>query len=325
MPSVGQALSIGDRAFEARVHSTGPEALVLAALSHVSRTQRVFDRPWSGELRHGVLEYRDDDEPLVALTRELISAARALSVRPCEILPRLTNNLENDPEYQVRARNLQAIDGLLAHDRKRAHERARQALRDAHAAVRLIAARMLPDLTTVIRVARRDPDPHVRTSLLIHLSHFAGARLRPTLRSALASPHVEERRAAILAYGNIGDRWAAREIAEHAQGPELRVAEAVVEALARVGGSDSERALIALLAHRNRGIRVAASAALGKIGTIAAVEPLLDRGAHSAARAIQARLHGADAGRLTLVPDAHSGALSPAERDPGPGGLSAAD
>jgi hypothetical protein len=62
-----------------------------------------------------------------------------------------------------------------------------------------------------------------------------------------------------------------------------------------------EDALVALLARANRPGRRAAAQALGQLGTVGAVEPLLTAGFVDEARAIQARLGDVEAGRLSLA------------------------
>ncbi len=98
---------------------------------------------------------------------------------------------------------------------------------------------------------------------------------------------------------------------------------AVAKALLALEDPQSEPALIGLLSHDAAEVRKAAAQALGKFGTVAAVEPLLPltegvlasaelkEAARTAVRQIQGRLGPADAGRLSVAEaTGSSGALS---------------
>jgi HEAT repeat protein len=101
------------------------------------------------------------------------------------------------------------------------------------------------------------------------------------------------------------------------------LAEAMAHALGQLGDRKAERPLLLLLARDAIAVKTAAAAALGLVGSIDAVEPLLpfSRGllesaelkeaARKAIRGIQERLGDADAGRLSLLGESEqAGALS---------------
>ena len=95
---------------------------------------------------------------------------------------------------------------------------------------------------------------------------------------------------------------------------------------------DSEQTLLRLLAREAAEVRAAAARALGQVGTVRAVEPLLaltegllaspsvKQAAREAVASIQSRLGDAEAGRLSLAaPAEREGALSLSGDEP-PGG-----
>jgi HEAT repeat protein len=99
------------------------------------------------------------------------------------------------------------------------------------------------------------------------------------------------------------------------------------QALAETGLSDAEPSLVAALERDVPDIRAAAAAALGRVGSAAAVLPLKEaevryrddptrRAARQAVAAIQSRLPGASPGQLSLA-TGDAGALSLAEDETG--------
>jgi HEAT repeat protein len=131
------------------------------------------------------------------------------------------------------------------------------------------------------------------------------------------------KRAAILAAGATNYVALAPDIAKEAAHPEVSVVEAVARCLGQLGAADTEAMLVSLLEHRADEVRVASAEALGKFGTVVAVEPLLahtsgvlkdatlKRAAQEAIASIQSRLGPVEMGRLSLTISAPlEGALS---------------
>jgi HEAT repeat protein len=97
-----------------------------------------------------------------------------------------------------------------------------------------------------------------------------------------------------------------------APGAPARLAASIAETIGRLGDPRGEPALLRLLSHQAEPVRLAAIRALGRLGTIHAVGPLLPLAngllavsvkgaARDAIASIQARLGDADAGRLSLL------------------------
>lgn len=143
-------------------------------------------------------------------------------------------------------------------------------------------------------------------------------------RAALGSGFAPAMR--LLAAEQLDDRAVMQSLM---MGPDLEVAVAACEAVMARGDGQAEARLIALLEDPSTDVRRRAAEVLGRHGTVAAVEALLqcaERGwvvgsgeAQDAARAavtqIQSRLQGAEGGRLSLVEvTADDGALSVVDR-----------
>jgi hypothetical protein len=115
-------------------------------------------------------------------------------------------------------------------------------------------------------------------------------------------------RAAVRAVGTSRDESALEALCALAEGcADAALGEELAGALARLGGSRVEGALLSLLACEPAQIKRAAAEALGKVGTIRAVEPMLPlakgvlsgaagAAAREAIRSIQERLGDAPAG-----------------------------
>jgi HEAT repeat protein len=116
-----------------------------------------------------------------------------------------------------------------------------------------------------------------------------------------------------------------------------RTAAAAAEALEAIGDPKAEPRLLDAVRHEAAELRIAAARALGVVGTVNAVEPLLHeldtkrldgesrRALREAVSAIQSRLAGAEAGQLSLAATtAEAGRLSLATPRAGPGDVSLA-
>jgi hypothetical protein len=175
------------------------------------------------------------------------------------------------------------------------------------------------------------------------LRNLNGANDRPRSGAALMCQvekgHGEPRLFAIEALGEMKHGPAVEPLTRLVGDVDEATAVAAANALGAIGDARAEEALIAALSSNRTEIQIAAAQALAAVGTVAAVEPLLALGsvgrllgtrlyaaARQAVERIQARLPGAEAGRLTLVgPAPESGALSlGAEERAGEGALSIA-
>jgi hypothetical protein len=217
------------------------------------------------------------------------------ALAPGGLLRALAENATHDPVPGVRKRNLRhLVERYPSSDETR--RAAEGAEGDADPEMRLLAAVSLGGerASGVLLALARDSG--VRSDLRVE----AVERLR-----AARHPAVFE---------------VARDVAPDA---DAALAQAAARALAELGDARAEPILIQLLGHESLEARSAAAEALGKLGTVRAVEPLLPLtkglttsaalkdAARAAVRAIQGRLGVVEAGRVSLTEEeAHAGALS---------------
>jgi hypothetical protein len=233
-------------------------------------------------------------ERLPAILRYVLEAARTLVVGP-DLPARIAANIEREPMDGVRLKALATLAREFpGHTVTR--ERLQAALLDRSDEVRLRAATALGDegRDTLLEILTRAADDSCVARAVGALGEHLPAELAEnTLRRALAAGTRRETALACLEHLRARGRPEAEGLAMEAlRGPD----DAVVEAAART---------------------------LGRIGTVAAVTPLL--GASGAGRRatcrqaiaeIQSRLPGAGAGQLSIA-SGEAGALSLAEGDPG--------
>jgi HEAT repeat protein len=233
-------------------------------------------------------------ERLPALVERVLEVARPLVIGS-DLAARIAGNLEREPEDGVRLRAL----GLLAREfpgHPATRERLRAALADRSEEVRLRAATALGDegrATLLELVSRAADDACVARAVSALGQHLPAELAEATLRRSLAAGVRRETAVACLVH-----------LREH-------------------GGSGSEAVALEALRHGDEAVAEAAARALGRIGSVAAVGPLLETsgrerpGVHRQAIAeIQSRLPGAGAGQLSIAAG-EAGALSLAEGDPG--------
>jgi hypothetical protein len=246
--------------------------------------------------------------------RDAIALCQALSARGrsrVELLER--NALEDD--VPVRLRNLDVL--------QREYPTSEEARRASLAAV----SHSSPELKLAGAAGLGDEAAGVMRSIAEGTSHDAGLRVEavhhletrcsrvvclPILRALLGNASRDARTAALDALVRLRDvecvglleRLAAREGAERP---------AVAWALGALGDASVEPSLLALLSMVDAATRIAAAKALSRVGTIAAVEPLLayttgltadselKRTARDAIAAIQSRAVDAEGGRLAIA------------------------
>jgi HEAT repeat protein len=307
-------VELGDAAFDEQVFVRGQAPTAFAALGPQvrGRLARLLGGhvdvatadtvAVAASLADGRLEVRVREQGFSSRNRTLLPAivhcvlaiARPL-VLGADLARQIAANVEKENDPGVRlgaiatlAREFPGHPATLA--------RLRAGLADPSDEVRLRAAAALGDegRETLLELVTRAADD----SCVARAISALGARLAPelaeaTLRRALAAGTRRETALACL-----------EQLREHGR-PEA--AEVVVQALGREDDSVAE----------------AAARTLGRIGNVAAVEPLLAasrrgrRGVYRQAVAeIQARLPGAGAGQLSIAAG-DAGALSLAEGDPG--------
>ncbi|MGE5125501.1 MAG: HEAT repeat domain-containing protein [Betaproteobacteria bacterium] len=233
-------------------------------------------------------------ERLPAILEHVLGVARTLVVGN-DVPARIAANLEREPADGVRLRALATLAREFpGHPATR--ERLQAALRDRSDEVRLRAATALGDegRDTLLEILTRAADDSCVARAVGALGEHLPAELaEATLRRSLAASVRPETVLACL---------------EH---------------LRAHGRPEAEALVVEALRSQDDAVVEAAARTLGRIGTVAAVTPLLGAsggGRSSACRQaiaeIQSRLPGAGAGQLSIAAG-EAGALSLAEGDPG--------
>ncbi len=289
----GEDLVVGDRTFDDAVRVRGPRGAVLAGLTPAARelAAGLVDQHASlvedGNVRVERRGRMTDPAQLEALVRRAVRLAGELAHAPAELPARLARNARSDDVAAVREQNLRQLLG--AHGATpEAREASRAALEDPAGALRLVAARALgAEGAGVLRALAESAreEPRQRAEALDALADVAEpAGITSVVEGILARK-------------------------ERLEGP---LAVATARALVKCGWT-SERRLLELLMQGSSEARVAAAEALGQVGRVTAVERLhavagesgaggdLRRAARAAIDAIQSRLEGAEAGRLTVA------------------------
>jgi len=329
----GEDIQTGDELFDAAVNVHGEEDEALARLVPRARRglQALIERGakvLSGKLELHLKTQVTEAYELTDTLREVIGAARLLHLDGVSVPDALARNAATDPEACARLRNLSVL--LRDHPRtEAARQGAAKALEDPDPAVRLRGAEFLPGgaAAPVLEALVRSPEEtwgRVEALRLLARKR-AYAEISDVVALALG-PHEEEElwQEAVRAVGRGRDLAKVDLLAEMVDGAPPPRAEALAEAFGQLGGPRAEEALLRLLGHESERVRVLAAQALGEIGTVRAVEPLLpltrgllggelQESARDAVRRIQGRLGDVEAGALAVVED-QGGALSlPAE------------
>lgn len=264
----------GDRAFDDAVACVGDPLRLRSLLDAETRTLLIECFAWGGTVEAGAVRAglaRFDAHHVrdrVALARRV--ASRLDPVPVAEVPDRLAQIALADPVADVRRFALLALATVAT-----------------PGTLEPVAARLL-----------LDPDPLVRVYACVHAGPDGAEKLLALRRHK----HPAVRAAAIRVTAQLPDAVAALTAHLAYDGDPALVA----EALGLTGSPAAEATLLALLADPE--VRTAAAHALGEVGTISAVEPLLAQrvapytGAITAAIArIQARVGSADRGRLSLA------------------------
>ena len=325
-----------DHAFDRDVVLHGDEAQVRAMLDAAARRTvlALLARDvWveAGAWRYSFSDQRFDAR-VDAMVHLLVKTARALSVSPEAIPAKLAAQVEADPDPSVRAGCL----ALLArdfHDAPSAQQAGLTALGSLRTAQRLSAASLvggeaaIPVLIDVVRAKQLEPAQRLEAFQLL-VRDCPYARLGPALDSALRSGKPALVACAVAAVGRARDGSRLATLRELASAVDAEVAQAVAQALSQLQDPSTQPELLHLLERDELAVRQHAAVGLGRVGTVAAVEPLLrythglltdptlKELAREAVGRIQERLGSVDAGRLALASGSDTaGALSVAEDD----------
>jgi HEAT repeat protein len=327
----GDDVLTGDTGFDDSVEVRGEPRNVLALLNWELRHRVSEFVRLGGRLRDGALtccvpntfSSKEIAHPLslgLALAHELSSPGDS-------VCKRLARNATSDPQPGVRLSNLLELHESFAHTAE-ASEASRTDLKDRGPWVRLAAARFLKDesLDVLENLAAHDhavPAAAAAEAVALVAARSSAPRAAPFLMAILKTRSGEVRRQAVEELGRIQYRPAQRRLTMLLEHADARTAAAVAAALGALGDLRAEHALLQAVQNDAREVRLAAVHALGKLGHVSAVEPLLAfldtrrpdaetrQGIRDAIGAIQSRLVGAEAGQISIAANAHgSGWLS---------------
>jgi HEAT repeat protein len=264
----------------------GSESTVLALMNHETRQALlrllqlgdVEVKP--GEVGLVVPGVVSESARLVSVVRAVVDVAARLGALPSDrVRPAIENNARTDGEPGVRLRNLQWL--IKSHPSSQETTRALQAaLGDPDAEVRLFAATRAgqPQALAALRelVETEANPPEVRLFALEHLlSKFRYAKFAPTIAVALDAVDEQVRIAAVQAVGAKRDVAMLERVCAMIAGSRERLAGSIAKTLGQLGDPKAEPTLIKLLSYDSEQVKVAAVQALGQVGTVSALEPLL--------------------------------------------------
>lgn len=325
-------LQTGDAEFDACVLLAGAEGKCLAVLDADTRMalrSAIEHTGWT--IEEGAVMQETGTliaEPgrLVAFAQETIALARRLSLADRSVPELLEGNAKADPEACVRRRNLEVLlrDFRNGPEARRAAEWTLEHASDLEAFALAAAALGAQAAPLLERRAGTAPGSELRAAALAQVTGMLPAERLPRLVAQALG--CDRGGAPGASAGDGAPTW--ERIAARLPAAAAPLAAAAVAALARAGDPAQEPALFAALGHADLAVRCAAARALGQLGTVRAVEPLLACGhaapllgsadlrtaVRDAVKAIQGRLPGAEAGRISLLDSAAAdGALSLAD------------
>ena len=355
-----QEIEVGDPAFDRAVWVEGPPLLVRAILDADTRQAllALFEvglaRPRlapfyaTGRLEQGVLwielpETRaPKPDPAVLWDYTLSSGAGAhfaealrasitLAERlasPRDAARRVADNLKSEPVPGVRLHCLTTLVHELP-DHPATREALLAAREDPDAEVRLRAGMALGaegrDLLLSLALGEGAEDATTERAVAALGQQLTLDEATAILRNALRARRESTARAAMGVLAHRGGEDAIHMIARVLAVERGPLANAAASTLGLTGNPLAEEPLLAALRSPDTSLRVAATRALGQVGTVAAVAPLreleardsaLRIAARQAIATIQARLAGAGPGQLSLA-GGESGQLSIAEGEVG--------
>jgi hypothetical protein len=332
-------IEVGDPPFDAAVWVLGAPETARAVLDAETREELrgLLAGPGAFSVADGDLRARIPDrdgptspEALAGVLKTLLAMARKLQ-RPADLVGRLAENAEHDPEWQVRLQNLL----LLAESFPR-HPRTREALRraceDGREDVQLAAALALEDdlgRRTLMEIASREgsADDCMARAVTGLGEAQPSERLQTILAHALRTRRMRTAGACLDVLGLCGGPAVVEPLAKVLAIENGSLGIAAARALGASRAEGAEAPLLRALDGAPAPVREAAATALGFVGSARAVLPLkgvaasssaggpLRRAARQAVAEIQGRLRGvASPGQLSLA-DPESGQLSLAGED----------
>ncbi len=334
-------LLTGDTDFDDAVQVQGDPTILAALLDPPIRFRVRKLIAWDGGLRNGQLTWQAFFTPVVGqvprVLGELVGLADLLTAPRGGICERLARNAREDLNSGVRLWNLTLLHQHFG-GRPEAKEASRGLLADASPWVRLAAARFLPDegspVLRALLVDPRAPDYAAAEAAALLGARLPVAEAGPLLIATLKKRPGETRRQAIQELGRLKHAPAVGPLCVLLDRSDPRAAAAAADALGSIGDPKAAPRLLDAVRQDAAELRIAAARALGVVGTVQTVEPLLElidakidgesrQALREAVNAIQARLAGAEAGQLSMaVTAAEAGRLSLATPRAGPGDVS---
>lgn len=321
----------GDTAFDDAVEALGNPTMLAALLGTDVRDRVRRLVGWDGVLRGQTITWRmrtafSANDILWSTTQVVELAERLTSPEGGGICERLARNARKDAEAGVRLWNLTLLQQTFP-ERPETQAASAAALADRDPWVRLAAARFLPiEGASVLKELLADPSSPDQAAA--ESAALLGARLGveeagPLLLTALKVRSGSARRQVVSELGRLRYTPAFGALCVLLGRSEPRLAAAAAGALASLADVRAERHLLDALRREASELTTAIARALGAIGTVAAVQPLLElqtqartsaetrQALREAVAAVQSRLAGAEAGQLTLASmSAEAGRLS---------------
>lgn len=224
---------------------------------------------------------QDDPNSLVASPEGAVPTGAAVEAASAETVERLARLLTGSESFKVRATAAVALGRL---EDERALPSLLYALdSDPHFAVRAAAASALARLghtSAIPALLQRleDPDPLVRAQAEEALARFHEPRHLLAFREALRSENRAQRRAAVLAYGEVlraGHEPAALPVVNALADDDPEIRALAERALNTVGHERALPILLGGLANGSASVRAASARLLGTRLDERAIEPLL--------------------------------------------------
>ena len=332
-PAGAREIEIGDEPFDKAFYLVGPARLLFALLDVETRFLLISLNAESPrlELAKGELGVRTHDYRLSGLLPIILDIARRFA-QPLDIAQRLAENARQDPDVEVRLRNLLLLTREFPGE-PATLEALRTACTDASLRIRLRAAKELgaEGREVLLEMAETTTDDlHSAEAVSLLGTDLPVERTRAILLQALRKRLHRTARACIETLGHSTAAEDVDTLAKVLTREQSELAAAAATALGTTGNSAAEPPLLlALQRDEQKDLRLAAANALARVGTTAAVLPLKElaerrsfhdpevrKATRQAIAEIQSRLPGASPGQLSLAV-AEAGQLSLAQTEAG--------
>ena len=347
----GNDVQLHDAAFDSLVHLGGSEPRILALMNHQARKAVLaFLKGGDGVVSNGTVTLKASQSWETVDIKEIanvtITLAEQLVLPAGATAKTLAENAFNEPFSEVRMRNLDCLSAQLCgpeggalyaaldgpHPLKEETARAvRAALSDADPWRRLLGAMLTAGEEGFAALKKLSEDDTVAPTisaraLLTLMARFPWERVTPIVTLALTSDREPVLTAAVEGIGARREVRLLGPVCALSATASKGLLQTIAKTLSALASADAEPTLLKMLEHDADEVQAAAARALGEVGTISAVEPLLQvKGkllsdvkttARQAARTIQGRLGDVESGRLSVVEEKDPrGALSLASED----------